>query len=63
MKYFETKNIRNTKSKKIYIYKYIYIYIYMYIYINKQNAMHLYCFKSSRVTNNNSIEKKNRYKD
>ena len=31
MKYFETKNIRNTKSKKIYIYKYIYIYIYIYI--------------------------------
>ena len=30
----------------------------MYIYINKQNAMHLYCFKCSRVTNNSSIEKK-----
>ena len=56
MKYFETKNIRNTKSKNIYIY--IYIYIYVYIYINKQNVMHLYCFKGLRVTNNNSIEKK-----
>ena len=50
MKYFDTKNIRNTKSK--------YIYIYVCIYTNKQNAMHLYCFKCSRVTNNNSIEKK-----